>query len=130
MVKKSILLITLIVTAHTIYAGCGGCSTNRSHSTSHNMVTKGLVETVPANKFIRGNVMVSCGMCNFMTNDNDCSMAIKIGKGVYNVSGVSIDDHGDSHAKDGYCNVIKKVYVEGRIAGKRFVPVKMDALRL
>ena len=49
---------------------------------------------------------------------------------VYNVSGVSIDDHGDSHAKDGYCNVIKKVYVEGRISGKRFVPVKMDALRL
>ena len=97
----------LLGMAHTIYAGCGGCSTNRSHSTSYSTETKGLVETVPANKFIKGNVMVSCGMCNFMTNDNDCSMAIKVGKGVYNVSGVSIDEHGDSHATDGYCNVIQ-----------------------
>ena len=130
MIKRTILVIMLFGMAHTIYAGCGGCSTNRSHSTSYSTETKGLVETVPANKFIKGNVMVSCGMCNFMTNDNDCSMAIKVGKGVYNVSGVSIDEHGDSHATDGYCNVIKKVYVEGRVSGNRFIPMKMNVTKL
>ena len=130
MLKRIVLIVMLSGIAHTVYAGCGGCSTNRSHSTTYNYETKGLVETVPANKFIKGNVMVSCGMCNFMTNDNDCSMAIKVGEGVYNISGVSIDDHGDSHATDGYCNVIKKVYVEGRVSGNRFIPMKMNTQKL
>ena len=130
MTKKTLLLIMLCGIANTIHAGCGGCSTNRSHSTSYNTESKGLVEAIPANKFIKGNVIISCGMCNFMTNDNDCSMAIKIGKGVYNVSGVNINEHGDSHATDGYCNVIKKVYVEGRVSGNRFIPVKMNTQKM
>ena len=130
MVKKSILISSLLLFTQLIYAGCGGCRTNRSHTTSYSTEKKGYVEKVPVNKFIKGNVMVSCGMCNFMTNDNDCSMAIKIGKNVYSVSGVDINKHGDSHATDGYCNVIKKVYVEGRVSEKNFVPTVMNKVRI
>ena len=130
MVKKSILISSLLLFTQIIYAGCGGCRTNRSHTTSYSMEKKGFVEKVPVNKFIKGNVMVSCGMCNFMTNDNDCSMAIKIGEGVYSVSGVDIDKHGDSHATDGYCNVIKKVYVEGRVTGNNFIPTKINNIKI
>ena len=36
-----------------------------------------------------------------------CSLAIKINEDVYPVSGTDIDDHGDSHAKDGFCNAIR-----------------------
>ena len=65
-------------------------------------------------------------MCNFMNGDNDCALAIKVGRDVLSLKDVGIDDHGDSHAKDGYCNVIKKVYVEGRVRGKTFKANKME----
>ena len=127
---KPFLTVIFLLSAHALYAGCGGCSTSRSHSYSENIDKQGLVDVVPASAFIKGNVMVSCGMCNFMTNDNNCSMAIKVGTGVYNVTGVNINDHGDSHAMDGYCNVIKKLYVEGRVSGKNFIPTKMNDQKL
>ena len=79
---------------------------------------------------INGNVLVSCGMCNFLTEDNDCSLSIKIGKNTFAVKGVNIDDHGDSHARDGYCNVIKKTYVEGIIRKNEFLPTKMDVAKI
>ncbi len=63
---------------------------------------------------------------NFMNGDKDCALAIKVGTKVFSVNDVGIDDHGDSHAKDGYCNVIKKVYVEGRVRGKSFTANKIE----
>ena len=69
-------------------------------------------------------------MCNFMTADNDCSLAIKVGANTYKVNGVGIDEHGNSHAKDGYCNVIKKAYVEGKIKNNKFMPSKMDLAKI
>ena len=69
-------------------------------------------------------------MCNFLTNDNDCSLAVKIGSKVLKVRGVGIDDHGNSHASDGYCNVIKKKYVEGIVRNNLFLPSKMDGAKI
>ena len=117
MLKKSVLIAIIFATSQFLHAGCGGCGTSKSHS--YKSYSSGLLESVPANKRINGNVLVSCGMCNFLTEDNDCSLSIKIGKNTYAVKGVNIDDHGDSHARDGYCNVIKKTYVEGIIRKKR-----------
>ena len=57
-------------------------------------------------------------------------MAVKIGKNVYEVKGAKIDDHGDSHASDGYCNVIKKTYVEGIVRNNTFLPTKMDVKKI
>ena len=105
-----------------VQAGCGGCGPSKTYKSEK----KGLLESVPRNNYVEGNVLISCGMCNFMNGDNDCALAIKVGSKVFSVKGVGIDDHGDSHARDGYCNVIKKVYVAGRIRGKRFTADKME----
>ena len=105
---KNLLFIGFfLVSTQLVLAGCGGCSSNRKH-TSYNSAPAGLLEKIPYNNRVEGNVLVSCGMCNFMNGDNDCALAIKIGSKVLKVRGVGIDDHGDSHASDGYCNVIKK----------------------
>ena len=120
-----IFTMTLTVCAlllSEVKAGCGGCGPSKTHKSEK----KGLLESVPRNNYVEGNVLISCGMCNFMNGDNDCALAIKVGSKVFSVKGVGIDDHGDSHAKDGYCNVIKKVYVEGRVRGKSFTANKME----
>ena len=65
-----------------------------------------------------------------MNGDNDCTLAIKVGSKVLKVRGVGIDDHGDSHASDGYCNVIKKTYVEGIVRDNAFLPTKMDVNKI
>ena len=120
-----IFTMTLTVCAlllSEVEAGCGGCGPSKTHKSEK----KGLLESVPRNNYVEGNVLISCGMCNFMNGDNDCALAIKVGSKVFSVKGVDIDDHGDSHAKDGYCNVIKKVYVEGRVRGKSFTANKME----
>ncbi len=128
--KKIIAVIVVILTSQALLAGCGGCSPKKSKGQTYNSSGMILLENVPDNNIVSGNVLVSCGMCNFFTYDNDCSMAVKIGKNVYEVEGAKIDDHGDSHARDGYCNVIKKVYVEGKISGNSFVPTRMDVAKL
>ena len=119
----------LLLSSQVILAGCGGCSSGRKHST-YTEIPAGLLEKIPANNRLEGNVLVSCGMCNFVTGENDCSLAVKIGSKTLNVRGVKIDDHGDSHAIDGYCNVIKKVYVEGIVRGNYFIPAKMDVAKI
>ena len=118
----TIMLIFSLLLISEVMAGCGGCGPSRSKKSEK----KGLLESVPRNNYIEGNVLISCGMCNFMNGDRDCALAIKVGSEVLSVRDVGIDDHGDSHARDGYCNVIKKVYVEGRVKGKSFKADKME----
>ena len=117
-----VFFVLISISFQTIEAGCGGCGSSRAHKEEK----KGLVESIPRNNYIEGNVLISCGMCNFMNGDNDCALAIKVGRDVLSLKDVGIDDHGDSHAKDGYCNVIKKVYVEGKVRGKTFKANKME----
>ena len=120
--KLFTLIFFFTISFQFIEAGCGGCGPSRAPKKEK----KGLVEVIPRNNYIEGNVLISCGMCNFMNGDNDCALTIKVGQNVLSLKDVGIDDHGDSHAKDGYCNVIKKVYVEGRVRGKTFKANKME----
>ncbi|MBA65569.1 MAG: hypothetical protein CMG55_07190 [Candidatus Marinimicrobia bacterium] len=65
---------------------------------------------------VNGLVLASCGMCNFgMKNKRGCSLAIQINDIAYDVKGTDIDDHGDSHAKNGFCNAIRVAQVNGKI---------------
>ena len=123
--KTFLIISSLLLSSQVLLAGCGGCGPSRKHSSTSD-IPMGLLEKIPANNRVEGNVLVSCGMCNFVTGESDCSLAVKIGSKTLSVRGVKIDDHGDSHAKDGYCNVIKKVYVEGIVRGNSFIPAKMD----
>ena len=65
----------------------------------------------------------SCGQCKFeMKSQKGCDLAIKIENNTYFVDGAKIDDFGDAHdEKIGFCNVIRKVKVSGKIENDRFI---------
>jgi len=66
-------------------------------------------------------VMASCGTCQFnMNSETGCALAIQFGGKKYWVDGTGINDHGDEHADDGFCNAIKKAKIQGTFEGKRF----------
>lgn len=58
---------------------------------------------------------VSCGICNFKMTGEECDLAVEIDGKYYYTVGSGIDEHGDSHASDGFCNVIRKANVVGEI---------------
>ena len=65
-------------------------------------------------------VEASCGQCNFNLPGKGCNLAIRIEGKAYFVDGTNIDDHGDSHAADGFCEVVRKASVKGTIVENRF----------
>ena len=79
---------------------------------------------------MRVNLIVdaSCAKCQFDNkSDKDCLLAVEIHSDIYYVEGTTIDDHGDAHASDGFCNVVRKAHVEGIIDDGRFY---LDKFRL
>ena len=65
-------------------------------------------------------VETACGECQFKLKGDDCDLAIRIDDKAYFVDGTHIDSHGDAHAKDGFCNSIRKAEVQGKIINNRF----------
>ena len=51
----------------------------------------------------------------------DCKLAVRYQKKPYYVQGTSIDDHGDAHEDKGFCSVIRKARVQGKLKGDKFV---------
>ena len=111
------LFILFILSIGTAHAGCGSCnvSKNKAEKPNANFVIK-----INDDGMVYGLVLASCGMCNFGMNNQKCSLAIKINEKAYNVEGTNIDDHGDSHAKDGFCNAIRVAKVSGKIKNDSF----------
>jgi hypothetical protein len=66
-------------------------------------------------------VEASCGQCQFGMKSGGCDLAVRIDGKSYFVDGTKIDGHGDAHAKDGFCEVIRKAEVVGEIKDNRFV---------
>lgn len=62
---------------------------------------------------------VSCGECQFKMAGKGCDLAVRINGKCYFVDGTTIEDHGDAHAKDGFCESIKKADIQGEIKGDR-----------
>lgn len=65
-------------------------------------------------------VEASCGQCQFKLKGNGCDLAVRINGKAYFVDGSKIDDHGDAHAKDGFCEAIRKAEVTGTVEENRF----------
>ena len=66
-------------------------------------------------------VEASCGQCQFnMTDKSGCDLAVRIDNHTYFVDNTSIDDHGDAHAEEGFCNTIRQAKVKGNIVDGRF----------
>jgi len=66
-------------------------------------------------------VEASCGKCNFGMKTEECSLAVRINGRAYEVEGASIDEFGDAHAKNGFCNAVRKANVQGEITNNKFV---------
>ena len=122
MLKKHITLLFLltIFTAQTLNATCGSCAVDKKR------VKSSFIEEVPANGKVKGKTLASCGMCNFDTDDRSCGLSVKIGHNIYSVENVNIDDHIDSHAKDGFCNVVRVVNVKGRVKNNKLYADKFS----
>lgn len=75
--------------------------------------------TVQAKKTM--SVEAACGQCQFDQPGSGCDLAIRIEERVYFVDGSGIDDHGDAHGTDGFCNAVRHAEVTGSIENDRFV---------
>lgn len=64
---------------------------------------------------------VSCGQCQFKMEGKGCNLAVRIKGKSYFMDGTKIDDHGDAHAKDGFCQKIRKAEIKGTLVNNRFV---------
>ena len=108
-----ILFVLTLFMSESVEATCGSCAVVKKS------VNSSFIEEVPENGKISGKTFASCGMCNFDTNDKSCGLSVKIGKEIYSVENVNIDDHIDSHAKDGFCNVVRVVNIKGKVKNNK-----------
>lgn len=73
-------------------------------------------------------VDASCGECKLGLKGKSCDLAVRINGKAYFVDGTSIDQHGDAHAKDGFCKAIRKAKVQGEIVDNRFKATYFELL--
>ncbi|AYA38748.1 hypothetical protein D3Y59_01580 [Hymenobacter oligotrophus] len=73
-------------------------------------------------------VEASCGQCRLGLPGKGCDLAVRIEGKAYFVDGTSIDSHGDAHAKDGFCNSIRRAEVSGKVVKNRFVATSFQLL--
>jgi hypothetical protein len=67
-------------------------------------------------------VEASCGTCQFGMKGDTCALAIRQPEGkTYWVSGFSIDQFGDAHAANGFCQAIRKATVSGTLVGDQLI---------
>ena len=64
---------------------------------------------------------VSCGTCMFKMKGEGCTLAVKINQQFYFVEGAGIDDFGDAHAENGFCNAIRKASIKGSFSNDIFI---------
>ena len=56
-----------------------------------------------------------------MKDKKGCDLAVRIDGKSYFVEGSKIDEHGDAHADDGFCNAVNKAEVIGEVKAGKFV---------
>ena len=86
-----------------------------------NAQTKKAVIKPPVKEIKNQVVEAACGECQFNMKGQSCDLAVKINGISYFVDGTDIDDHGDAHGSDGFCEKVRKATVSGKIVNNRFV---------
>lgn len=74
-------------------------------------------------------VEASCGECQLGLSGKGCDLAVRIDGKAYFVDGTSIDQHGDAHAEDGFCEAIREAEVQGEIVNNRFKATYFKLIR-
>lgn len=71
----------------------------------------------------------SCGQCMFAMDEQvGCDLAVRIDTKAFFVKGAAIDDYGDAHAEDGFCNSIRKAKVKGYVQESIFIVTSLELL--
>ena len=65
-------------------------------------------------------VETACGECRLGLHGKSCDLAVRINGKAYIADGIHIDSFGDAHAKDGFCEAVRKAETQGTIVGDRF----------
>ena len=99
-----------------------GCTAEVSESPADSTAATG------ESAWVASVVEASCGQCQFGLEGNDCDLAVRIDGVAYFVDGTSIDEHGDAHANDGFCNAILDARVTGKVEADRFVAASFELL--
>jgi len=73
-------------------------------------------------------VEASCGICQFEMEGETCDLAVRIDGKTYYVEGSGIDDHGDAHADDGFCEAIRMAKITGHIEGDKFIASSFELI--
>lgn len=110
---RNLTLLTLIFLVCLFFQHCTAQKTTASADLIENQI-----------------VEASCGQCQFHLPGKGCDLAVRIDGKAYFVDGTKIDDHGDAHAKDGFCKRIRKARVSGRIVNDRFQATHFQLLPL
>lgn len=74
-------------------------------------------------------VEAACGECRFKLEGKGCDLAVRVNGKAFFVDGTDIDSHGDAHAKDGFCNAVRKAEVQGELVNNRFRVTYFKLLR-
>jgi hypothetical protein len=74
-------------------------------------------------------VEATCGTCMYNMKGKGCILAVKFKGKNYFVDGTYIDDHGDAHDKEGFCNAIKKAKVQGSVVGDKFLVTFFELIK-
>ncbi len=62
----------------------------------------------------------SCGTCMFKMKGDGCKLAVRFEGKDYFVDGTGIDDHGDAHDQEGFCNSISKANLQCKVNCYKF----------
>jgi hypothetical protein len=65
-------------------------------------------------------VDAACGQCQFGLPGTECDLAVRFNGKAYYVDGTHIDQHGDAHATDGFCNTVRKAEVQGELVNNHY----------
>ena len=71
----------------------------------------------------------ACGTCQFKMKGKGCILAVKYEGKTYFVEGTDIDDHGDAHDEDGFCNAVRKAKVQGHVVSDKFAVTYFELLK-
>lgn len=75
------------------------------------------------------NVEASCGQCQFKMAGKGCTLAVRIDGKAYFVEKANIDEFGDAHANEGFCNAIRKAKVQGKLVKGKFVASYFELIK-
>ena len=89
-----------------------------------------VIQQPAANKQVTQELVVeaACGQCQFELEGTGCDLAVRIDGESYYVDGTAIDEHGDAHAADGFCNTVRTARVTGRVESGRFISTSFELL--